>query len=278
MSRGRNWCFTLHVQEDKDYGDFVSGNDKLRCAVWQLERCPTTQQLHLQGYCEFTASMRMGAVKSIFSQSSMHLELRKGPRAAAIAYCRKEDTRIKGPWELGDLGDLQPGKRTDLDVLAEELRDGGTIDDIIGKSPALFVRYHRGLENLYQRSQQKRGAAWRTVSVMVYHGAAGVGKTRRAIEEAGGDFFILDQGERVWFDGYHGQTTLIIDDFYGWIKYGTLLRILDGHPYRAEIKGSFAWALWTKVIITSNQAPSEWYAAGLTPALARRITTIEELN
>lgn len=276
--RVRNWCFTLFVDEEKDYGSYISGGDKLRCAVWQLERCPETERLHLQGYVEFTAPMRMAAVKTFLASSSVHLEPRKGPRDAAIAYCRKEDSRAGGPWEHGDLGDLRPGKRTDLDQLAERLRDGGSIRELIEDSPGQFVRYHRGLENLHNRMQQERARPFRKLTVMVYHGLAGVGKTRRAIDESGGDFYILDQGERVWFDGYDGQGTLIIDDFYGWIKYGQLLRILDGYPYRCEIKGSFTWALWTKVFITSNKAPDTWYSAGLTEALARRITSIEEIR
>ena len=114
----------------------------------------------------------------------------------------------------------------------------------------------------------------RSVLVLVYWGDSGTGKTRKAIEDSGSDFFILDQGERVWFDGYDGEKTLIVDDYYGWIKYGMLLRILDGHPYRAEIKGGFRWALWTRVIITSNKKPEDWYQQGLTPALKRRITKV----
>ena len=41
----------------------------------------------------------------------------------------------------------------------------------------------------------------------------------------------------LWFDGYRGQKTLILDDFYGWLKYGDLLKILEGHPYRCQMKG-----------------------------------------
>ena len=40
----------------------------------------------------------------------------------------------------------------------------------------------------------------------------------------------------LWFDGYRGQKTILLDDFYGWIKYHTLLQITDGYPYQAPTK------------------------------------------
>ena len=126
--------------------------------------------------------------------------------------------------------------------------------------------------------KKKQSKQFRNVQVEIYVGEAGSGKTRKAIEEAGDDYYILDQSERVWFDGYDYEKTLIIDDFYGWIKYGQLLRILDGHQYRCEIKGGFKYAAWTKVIITSNAQPNEWYQKGLTPALQRRISNITRFD
>jgi len=78
----------------------------------------------------------------------------------------------------------------------------------------------------------------------------------------------------VWFDGYKFEKTLIIDEFYGWLKWDTILRILDGHPYNPEVKGSTTVAAWDKVIITSNKGPDSWYNKDIVKdqsALARRI-------
>lgn len=272
MSQYRNWCFTLHVEEDKDYADLLAVNSKLRCGVWQLERCPSTGRLHLQGYVEFTAPMRMGAVKQLIGAST-HLERRQGTRDQAIEYCRKEESRVRGPWTYGDLGSVVPGRRSDLDQVSERILDGASLDEVVEAFPSQYVRYRRGIEALHQRTSLKRIRQWRDVGVHVYFGDSGAGKTRRAVEE-NPNYFILDQGERVWFDGYEGQECLIIDDFYGWIKYGQLLRILDGHRYRAEVKGGFTWAAWLKIVITSNKHPSEWYSSGLTEALRRRISLV----
>jgi hypothetical protein len=71
---------------------------------------------------------------------------------------------------------------------------------------------------------------------------------------------------------------LLIDDFYGWIKYGFLLKVLDIYPLRLAVKGSHAYACWETVYITSNKAPETWYAGGMTAALRRRIHSIEHIE
>lgn len=277
--RVRNWCFTLHLtqQEEDNYADLpherlaTKLGEGLRYAVWQLERCPSTGRLHYQGYAEFRVSIRFGTIKERMG-STVHLECRKGSRAQAVEYCKKPESRVLGPWEFGS--PPTPGRRTDLDAVAERIQGGDDLRAVVQDFPGHYIRYRRGMEALHAMVHASKVPVWREVTVVVLHGPAGSGKTKRAVQEGGDDFFILDQGERVWFDGYSGQSTLIVDDFYGWVKYGQLLRILDGHPYRCEVKGSFVQAAWTKVFITSNKPPEEWYANGLTPALSRRISEI----
>lgn len=273
MSRLRNWVFTKFVEEEKDYDNIFSGEDRVRCAIWQLERSPSTGRLHLQGYAEFTCALRMAQVKHILHDDTVHLEARQGSREQAIAYCRKDETRVRGPWEFGNLGDVQPGKRNDLDSVAGAVLAGQKLDTIVSEYPVQYIKFKRGIEALYFERKREATREFRRLEVLVYYGDAGTGKTRTAVEKDPNDYYILDQGERLWFDGYRGEKVLIIDDFYGWIKYGTLLRILDGYQYRCEIKGGFVYAEWTTVIITSNKPPSEWYTQGMTAALRRRITS-----
>lgn len=274
--RLRNYCFTSFVTEEgkRDYENFLAPSSDIRFAVWQLERCPTTGKEHLQGYIELHRALRRSSVTKFFP-AGVHLEQRKGSQAQAIAYCEKSDSRIAGPWRCGSTAESAQGHRSDLDELTDLIKAGATVTNVAETFPVSFVKYHKGIQALHSHLSRARIPAWRTLQVLVYYGDAGTGKTKAAIENADGSYFILDQGERVWFDGYDGESTLILDDFYGWIKYGMLLRILDGHPYRAEIKGSFRYAEWTKVMITSNKHPSEWYSQGLTPALNRRINEIQ---
>lgn len=67
----------------------------------------------------------------------------------------------------------------------------------------------------------------------------------------------------------------MIDEFYGsWMKYNVLLRVLDGHPLRLEVKGGFTWAAYTHVFITSNACVGAWYHRDDISALKRRITEV----
>ena len=167
-----------------------------------------------------------------------HLELARGTSKQASDYCRKEGV-------VTERGEMSAGQshRTDLDELDH---DGETPEDIAKTNPGAYVRYANGLQKLSLTLEPPT----RDVRVVAYWGEAGSGKTESAMKS--GDFYMLSQNTNgtLWFDGYRGQKTLILDDFYGWLKYGDLLKILEGHPYRCQMKGSSTWAHWTTVIIT----------------------------
>lgn len=199
--------------------------------------------------------------------------MRRGSRDQARDYCRKEESRIDGPFEFGSWSEKTPGRRTDLEGLMEGVRNGKSDLEIYEEMPESAARFYKFVERYRFLYQQRKNSGWRDVTTVVYVGAAGTGKTRKAFEEDPG-LYKLDTGSTVWFDGYTGQRTLLIDDFYGWIQYGWLLNILDGYPLRLPIKGGHTWAAWTRVIITSNRDMHEWYKDGLTPALNRRISDV----
>lgn len=56
-----------------------------------------------------------------------------------------------------------------------------------------------------------------------------------------------------------GEDTLLLDDFYGQIPITHMLNILDGFPLRINVKASHTYANYTRVIITSNVCPDDWY-------------------
>lgn len=288
----KNWVFTLNTDVIVDDPlilpeqlpgelDFAESQHIVQ-RIYQLERCPTTGRLHYQGYVRLDIKCRLGRAKAILGFPTVHLEPRLGSHEQAAAYSSKEDTRIAGPWRAGS--DPAPGRRTDLLEITESLYGGTKLRTLMRNKPSVYCQYRNGLRDIAGDSERLLAREFRSVETIVYYGVAGAGKTRRAVLESGDDYFILDHSERVWFDGYAGEETLIIDDFYGWIRYHYLLRLLDGYAVRLEIKGGFTYALWKKVIITSNNHPNEWYPTlfanqqEMTPALARRISLIEQLE
>lgn len=97
--------------------------------------------------------------------------------------------------------------------------------------------------------------------VVVLVGKPGTGKSRYAYDCArrdhGDSVYYKPRGE--WWDGYDGQAAVVIDDYYGWLKYDELLKIMDRYPYRVPIKGGFRQFTSRIIYITSNVDIDRWY-------------------
>lgn len=259
-----NWMFTINNPTNSD---IPVPHELVKACVWQKERGADGTE-HFQGYIELEQRLRMANVKSKISYLlRSHLELRRGSRQQARDYCVKEDTRIEGPWAFGDIcltGELHTnqGHRSDLDEMASLIRLGTKVEDMPEEFDRQLIRYSKGLKYLETIVSKKSVPTWRQVTVIALWGPTGTGKTRKAIELAGDDYFMLckSNNKQLWFDGYVGQKTLVMDEFRAsWCPFEVLLRILDGHPYFPEQKGGHVCAAWTKVIMTSNINPECWY-------------------
>lgn len=250
-------------------------HDRVRYLIFQHERATRD---HIQGYVEFNAPTRLNAVKTIFGCPKMHLETRRGSRDQARNYCQKEEGRVQGPWEWGNWERGGSGKRNDLSEVAELARNGTGILEIAEKFPATFIRNHRGIRELkFLFDQEKSRVRNREISVVVITGPTGVGKTHLVFDYCSRNnipLFKLDEGAggTLWYDGYSGESALLLDDYYGWIPYGNFLKVLDKYPFRCPIKGGHVWAAWEFIFITSNKPPEQWYKKGFPDALKRRIT------
>lgn len=271
----RHFVFTSHAKTEPIYD-----SDKMRYLVYQLELCPTTKTPHWQGYVELHQSLRPTTVKKLLG-GNPHVEYRRGTRDDARNYCMKEETRAEPPVEHGQWVKNQ-GKRTDLDQIYELIKNGSSDLTLLDQFPSQVIRYGRGIKSAKFISNAATHSKLRRKNLIVkcYWGPPGCGKTRKAWDEEGHSLFSLTKGNgsTVWFDGYDGEDCLLLDDFYGWIPYGYLLQLLDIYPVRLEIKGGHCWAAWTRIIITSNKQPSEWYNRSECDALLRRITTIEQFE
>ena len=176
---------------------------------------------------------------------------------------------------------VTPGQRTDLCAFREKIKSGASDAILINDHFNEFVKYHRVIERVRMAFREPRN--WE-MDVNVFWGASGSGKTRRAFQEAGESHYFLskgDNGQITWWDGYDGQTSIVIDDFYGWLPWSFILRLLDRYPFTVQVKGGAVPFTSRRIFITSNQHPQYWYKNvpnnDMTPLL-RRINKIEEMN
>lgn len=239
----RDYVFTTWEEPNID-------NDKCRYWVYGKELCPTTHREHYQGFIIFNRTCRIpGAKRILGGGDGAHLEPRRGTRHQADEYARKDG-------EIKSYGRLEAFTQNELFKQP--------ISYLIKEYPAFYCRYHKGLEMLKNFDVPK----WRDVEVFILWGEPGTGKTRHVMEMD--DVYKIDSPYK-WWDGYSGESILLIDDYEpGMIERGMLLNICDGYKLRLETKGGHTWALWKKVYITSNKNPMEWVCK----AMKRRVTEV----
>lgn len=214
----------------------------------QLERGHGTDYLHWQVLVIFKKKLRLRGVKEVFG-TECHAEPSRSE--AASEYVWKEDTRITNTqFELGAVP-LQRGNSKDWDAIRDQAKRGE-----LGAIPGdVYVRYYGNLKRIATDNCQPV-AIERTVSV--YWGPTGVGKSRRAWDEAGLDAYPKDPRSKFW-DGYRDHENVVIDEFRGDIDISHLLRWFDRYPVIVEVKGSSVVFKARRIWITSNLPPDQWY-------------------
>jgi len=203
--------------------------------------------VHWQILVAFTRKLRLGGVCGIFGK--FHAEPTRS--AAANEYVWKDDTAIQGTrFQLGKLP-MGRGNSTDWESVKSAARDG-RLDDIAGD---IYVRYYGNLKRIAVDNCQPVALER---EIKVYWGPTGVGKSRAAWDEAGFEAYPKDPRTKFW-DGYRGQSNVVMDEFRGDIGISHLLRWFDRYPVIVEIKGSSVVLKATKFWITSNLPPELWF-------------------
>lgn len=263
------YCFTLNNYEEDDEARIQAFmRESAAYAVYGREIAPTTGTPHLQGYVHLKKKMRFNAFKAAIGDAA-HIEPATGSDEQNFVYCTKSEDYF----EVGEK--TSQGKRSDLSDAVATLRETKSLKRVADEYPEQFIRYHRGFKELLRTSFPVEPRTFKT-RLHVFVGPPGTGKSRGATDAAEGTrVFRKHLGE--WWDGYDGHETVIIDDFYGWIKHCELLRLTDRYAHQVQIKGGFQEFAPKDIYITSNKPISDWYdwerIRASPTALYRRCTT-----
>jgi len=272
----RNWLFTLNNPDIDEYPELWN-KDHLTLIVYQMEK-GIMGTLHLQGYLEINSPRRLSFVQSLNGRA--HWEIRRGTRMQALQYCTKEDTSQGLPlgwsaetpesWYNCDRNNIQDFYQklhlTNLatpPVLPKEKRlttiqsllssNSVSIEQIADDEFDLWVRYFRAFEKYVCMKTKPRK---HPVEVHVIVGPTGTGKSRWAMENYPEAYW---KQRSKWWDGYFKHESVVIDEFYGWIPFDLLLRLLDRYPLLVESKGGQIQFVAKTIVITSNSFPDKWY-------------------
>lgn len=258
--------------------------DNCKYAVYGHEVAPTTGTPHLQGYLNLKKAKTMKTIQNQLGDLGVNLALLRADASADAnrLYATKDNTGI---FEIGDLKKVGQGARNDLKRVGESLDTGASLKKVARENPVEFMKYHTGIEKYSFLCEEDTLPAIRDVTVTLFWGDAGSGKTRSVydwVEAKHLSYFKLPRPNNgaVWFTGYCRHDVLIIDDFKSWLRYHDLLEWLDCYKTQLPTKGGFVWAYYKYVFITSNQSWDKWYNPdnidGYTEmALDRRIHNIK---
>lgn len=276
MITSRNYCFTYFKLPENmtDYCDKISKLKKFRYLIAQLEECPSSGRKHIQGYMEFTNKQSIKEIQKIMP--SIHLEKRKGTRDQARDYCRKTETRLGEPYELGTFKTTQ-GKRKDIDRIKEAYEEGKTLPEIVMNIATNFQSI-RIAEKLLEYKQVKRNPQ-KPPKVLWYYGETGTGKTKKVYDDYKTED-IYESTTFKWWNGYYQQKVILIDDMRkDYCKFHQLLRLLDRYPLQVQTKGGHAQINSSVIIITSAYHPKDLYNTREdVKQLIRRITEIKQFG
>lgn len=151
----KNWCFTLNNPtelETEQLRNLYESNENINYLVFQTELGNT---LHHQGFFQLKHKKVMGTAKSYISDRA-HLEKTKGTPQQNRDYCTKDDTRVDGPFEFGDIP-AGKGARNDIAeftlAMKEKLLTESEIIDLFPSILAKYPRYVKTLTNSIQEAQ-----------------------------------------------------------------------------------------------------------------------------
>jgi len=268
--RSRGWIFTLNNPDilDKNDVEYMFHTYKASYLIYSLERGACDGTLHYQGFVYWDNAKMFNVVHGYIPRA--HIEPARS-NERCIDYCQKEDTHIEGPWTFGTAP--QQGKRNDLEAAIKALKDHG-MGAVIQDFPEIYVKYHRGLEAIEYQLQNERSKEDPGKRIWIW-GPAGSGKTR-FVHDLDHNTYVKDG--TMWWNGYVGQKTVLIDDFDGKWPYRDFLRILDRYRYQAQIKGGYVKLPSCDIYITCEFPPWHFWEGNELDQVQRRLTEVIKMN
>lgn len=271
------WAFTVHALGLDDSSDIFDRAailldlerwPEVRYMLVGFETCPNTGRDHLQCYLQMRTKKRFKQIKQLFTDAGLadaHIEPAHGTPAENRAYCTK--TKFFEEW--GKV--LRMGQRSDLEIITEDIIDGfyPSLRAVALQNPVAYVRYHHGIGKLWSFAVEQKNR--QPPLVYTFCGPSGVGKTtgcrfflQKILKIPPEDIYeYCDDPAGPWWPGYHGQTTVVFEDFRGNYPLNSLLRILDTSIVNVPLKGASCPLKAELFCFTANSPLRDYYAMDL---------------
>lgn len=272
MSRHRAYCFTINNYTSSDRFAVEMLMKKAKYGICGDEIGEDKKTPHLQCYIHLENDLSFTAIKKFIPRANIRAA--NGSDLQNFQYCSK-DGKYK---EWGEKSEGQ-GKRNDIKEIADLIRSHQiTIEDIMFDYPDMYLKYSRSFEKMFNAVQPHRETKpevyWRW-------GLAGTGKTKWVIQKHGPSHVYIKDGSN-WWDGYHQQDVILIDDFAPPTRdngdFRQFLRLLDRNRFQGQVKGGFVNINSPYIFITCEFPPEHFWADNMLAQVLRRITSVEEIK
>jgi len=186
--------------------------------------------------------------------------------------------------EYGEVPNERRGKRIDITLMYEMVKDGLSNQEILEQVPSAMLNIDKIERTRSIIRDSEFAKSWRDLEVTYIFGKTGVGKTRSVMETYGYENCYRVTDYKHPFDSYDGQDVIIFEEFRFQFKMADLLNYLDGYPLLLPCRYFNRQACYTKVFIITNiplerqyervqvDSKETWYA------LIRRIDKIREFT
>ncbi len=260
-----------------------------RAMVCREDHADGSKHLHVLFWAK--ASIDLRTYRSLDAILGKHgnYQVMKDP-VASVRYCMKEDDFVSfgfDPVEYVAAAAAKRARSHKWETAVELVQKGGSLAKLEDqafvarnlRSLLAYATWWKALTPVHRVSSTD-GTAWQCRTVVVW-GLPGIGKSEWSNRGGGlsGGVWVLptQRPGGVWWDGYDGSRTLVLEDFDSSLMgMLTLFRVLDSYKFVGPVKAVTGGmtADWVNVIITNNHHPHDWYkdaSHARTQALDRRI-------
>lgn len=280
--KAKTIVFTCYDKKAIEAPEIWLKNLQTQCSwvMGQLERCPKTGRVHIQGMANLGKSdSRWGFLKG---QNTWKAKC-KDPEAS-IRYCSKSRTQLQGPWEFGE----RPiyGQRAKAAEKQEKIREknaqilNSDLEQLVHEGELGWRDYKKAKEF---QTVFKANEAFKEQKEILHDmdhqwiwGKTGTGKTTQARTNYPDHFL---KGKNKWWDGYTGQETVILEDLGktdSWMG-DRLKEWADKWPFEAEFKGGVIRIRPKRIVVTSNYHPMDiWEDKNILDPLERRFNIVNK--
>lgn len=277
MSRSRNFVFTINNYTEAD--EQLVRDIECKWIIAGKEVAPTTGTPHLQCAIVVPSPTSIRALSKLLPRAA--IRVMEGTPEQSKVYCSKsalgggEDPYERGVCPISNIAKGAKEKRRWDDAFSAVQEN--RLDDV---PKDILCTKLKSVEYAVQRVKQTKTDLspltewlheWR-------YGVTGTGKSETARSENPGAY--IKDPTKEWWDGYAGESTVIIDDFdkYQVKQGGDMKRWLDKYAFKAPVKGGYLDIRPKKVVVTSNYHPSEiWTDEQTLGPILRRVKIVHHV-